>query len=127
MTIISIVNIFIGWIPVVIFNVTGIETIVWSQVPWNLVMLTNIFGIFYTALVVIGIGVTYPIFVTLGVLFGIPINAVVDVIVRGRSFSVIKIISTLLLVIGFSILLIPLEKAQKISKKITYFLTCKQA
>ena len=92
MTIISITNMFIGWIPVVIFNVSGIETIVWSQVPWNLLMLTDLFGLFYSSLVVIGIGVTYPIFISLGALFGLPINAVVDVIFRGQSFSVIKII-----------------------------------
>ena len=125
-TIIGIINIFIGWIPVVLFTLTGIETIVWSRIPWSPLMLANLFNIFYSAFVVIGIGVTYPIFVSLGVLFGIPINAIVDVIVRDRSFSIIKIISTLLLVIGFLILLIPLEKAQKISRKMIYLLTCRQ-
>ena len=126
MTIISVTNILMGWIPVVVFTVTGVETIVWSQIPWNSLMLTNLFATFYSSLVVIGVGVTYPIFISLGALFGIPINAVVDVIFRGQLFPVIKIISTLLLVIGFLILLIPLKKAQRISSKIIYLLTCRQ-
>lgn len=126
LTIISVTNIFIGWIPVLIFNLSGIETIVWSQIPWDLLMLATFFNIFYNAFVLIAVGVTYPIFVSLGVLFGIPINAIVDAIVRGQSYSVLKIISTLLLVLGFLILLIPLDKAQKISRRMIYFSTCMQ-
>ena len=125
-TIASLFNIFIGWIPVVIFNLAGIETIVWSKIPWSPLMLASLFNIFYTGLLVIGIGVTYPIFISLGALFGIPINAVVDTIARHQSFSIIKIISTLLLVVGFLILLIPQKKAQMISNKMIYLLTFRQ-
>ncbi|RDD37187.1 Solute carrier family 35 member F4 [Trichoplax sp. H2] len=125
LTIIGIINLLLGWISVIIFHYTGIENLVWSQIPWEPLMITNILNVLYSCCIVIGVAVTYPVFVSLGSLFGIPINAVIDAIVLKESFSVLKIFGTILLIAGFVILLIPLEKAKSISKKIINVLICR--
>ncbi|RDD37189.1 Solute carrier family 35 member F4 [Trichoplax sp. H2] len=126
LSIISVLNLLLGWISVIIFHFAGIENLMWSEVPWEPLMITNLFNMLYTGSVIIGVAVTYPVFISLGALFGIPINAVIDVIFRNESFSVLKIFSTLLLALGFLILLIPLEKAQWISKMPINLLMCRR-
>ncbi|EDV19067.1 uncharacterized protein TRIADDRAFT_62481 [Trichoplax adhaerens] len=126
LSIISVLNLLFGWISVIIFHFAGIENLMWSEVPWEPLMITNLFNMLYTGSVIIGVAVTYPVFISLGALFGIPINAVIDVIFRNESFSVLKIFSTLLLALGFLILLIPLEKAQWISKMPINLLMCRR-
>ncbi|RDD36704.1 putative thiamine transporter SLC35F3 [Trichoplax sp. H2] len=116
LTIISIINFLLGWIPVVIFHYTGFEKLTWSDIPWEPLMITDFCNMLNACFVVIGVAVTYPVFISLGSLFGIPINAVIDAIFRNESFSALKIVSTLLLAVGFLILLIPLEKAKSISR-----------
>ncbi|EDV19069.1 uncharacterized protein TRIADDRAFT_62483 [Trichoplax adhaerens] len=125
LTIISIINFLLGWIPVVIFHYTGFEKLTWSDIPWEPLMITNLFNMLHSCFVVIGVAVTYPVFISLGSLFGIPINAVIDAIFRNESFSALKIVSTLLLAVGFLILLIPLEKAKSISRTVVKLLTCR--
>ncbi|EDV28914.1 uncharacterized protein TRIADDRAFT_52260 [Trichoplax adhaerens] len=113
------------WIPIPILYFTGVEEITFSTFPWTAFFLC-IFTLFlYSILMILGINFTYPIYMSMGPLLGIPINAAIDVLVRNQTFSTTKIIGTMLLILGFLILTIPLSNILAISSK-TKLLLCKK-
>lgn len=62
----------------------------------------------------------------MGPLFGIPLNAVIDVIIRNHIFSAVKIVGTLLLILGFLILTVPISYSVAVSDKFKSLLLCKK-
>lgn len=65
---------------------------------------------------------TYPLFISLGIVLGIPINALADAIFRKKSFSGLKLVAGLLIIIGFSLMLVPDSYEDKLQSN----LTCKK-
>ena len=115
----------LSWIPVIILSSTGVDENLWSSIPWETLFIVVGISLADNCLLIFGIAVTYPIFISLGALFGLPLNSIIDAIARNLIFTEAKIFATMLLIAGFAILLIPTGKAQNISKKITNFILCK--
>lgn len=124
---IGVLTLCLSWIPVIILYSTGIEANLWSSIPWDNLLLVVGISLSYNFLLTLGIAVTYPIFTSLGALFGIPLNSIIDAIARNLAFTEAKIFGTILLIIGFAILLIPTKKAQIISKKLINYVSCKRS
>ena len=108
------------WPIVLLFHFIGFEVVDWDSMPWDNLNSIAGFGVIFNSLMIFGIAATYPIFISLGVLLGIPGNAVVDAVFRHIYFDYIKIIGALCICSGFLILLIPIEKAKQMSNVITY-------
>ncbi|EDV19383.1 uncharacterized protein TRIADDRAFT_33689 [Trichoplax adhaerens] len=112
------------WPVVLVFHVTNFEVIKWPDLPWDNLNSIAGLGVLFNSLLIFGIGITYPIFISLGVLLGIPGNAIVDLIFRQIYFDYIKVIGALCICCGFLILLIPEERALRISN--SFIAVCKK-
>ncbi|XP_041452607.1 putative thiamine transporter SLC35F3 isoform X1 [Lytechinus variegatus] len=86
---------------------TGFEQWDWNNMPWNYLCGSSALSVVFNFLINFGIAVTFPLFIALGTVVGIPLNAVVDLIFRGRGFGSWKIGGTILIVFGFLIMLMP--------------------
>ncbi|RDD36063.1 Solute carrier family 35 member F4 [Trichoplax sp. H2] len=122
---IGVISLFLSWIPVIMLSNIGVDINLWSTIPWGPLMVAVAFNVLYNFLVILGIAITYPIFVSLGALFGIPLNSIIDAVTRNLAFTEAKIFGTVLLILAFVILLIPTGKAIKISQKFTNIILCK--
>ncbi|EDV20478.1 uncharacterized protein TRIADDRAFT_61185 [Trichoplax adhaerens] len=107
-----------GWIFVLLFSATGFEALNWDVMPWDSLNLTAAFGVAIHALTFLGTAVSYPVFVAIGLLLGIPGNAIVDIAMHHVIFDYLKILGAILISCSFLILLIPEDKAITISKRI---------
>ena len=90
-----------------IFYYSGEELIVWSKIPWAYLCGTAVLGLVFNFLINFGVAFTFPLFISLGTLLGIPINAVVDSIWRHQAFGPLKAGAAVLIIAGFLIMLLP--------------------
>lgn len=74
-TLVGIFNILFCWPMVLLLYWTGVETIIWSEIPWGYITLAA--GCAFLANVVASFGVicTFEAFLTLGMFFAICISA----------------------------------------------------
>lgn len=108
------------WPIVLIFHFVGFEVLDWGNLPWDNLNSIAGFGVLYNSFMIFGIAVTYPVFISIGVLLGIPGNAIVDAVFRQVYLDNLKIIGALCICSGFLILLVPIEKAKQISNFLIY-------
>ena len=97
------------WPIIVIFHFTRYEEITWGNIPWKYLCGNAFLGIIFNFLINFGIAFTYPLFISLGTVIGIPINALTDVLFRGAAFGSYKIVAAFYIVIGFLFMLLPKE------------------
>ena len=60
-----------------------------------------------------GVSVTYPLFVSIGLVMPVPANLLVDMYLRGTVFTLFEVIGTILAVCALVILLIPMPAKAK--------------
>lgn len=97
------------WPIIVIFHYTHYEDFSWRHIPWKYLCGNAVLGLIFNFLINFGIAFTYPLFISLGTVLGIPINALTDLIFRGAEFGSYKIVAALAIVIGFLFMLLPRE------------------
>ena len=97
------------WPVIVIFHYTHYEEFNWRHIPWRYLCGNAILGLIFNFLINFGIAFTYPLFISLGTVLGIPINALTDFIFRGAEFGSYKIVAAFSIVIGFLFMLLPGE------------------
>ncbi|XP_062512860.1 solute carrier family 35 member F4-like [Corticium candelabrum] len=90
-----------------ILNATNSESLSASPIPWNYLVASAILSLFFNFFINFGIAYTYPLFISLGTVVGIPLNAFADEIFRDISFGAVKIEGSLFIIIGFLMLLLP--------------------
>lgn len=115
---------FLLWPIILILYFTHVETIEWDNLPWTFLCGSAALGVAFNFLVNFGIAFTYPLFISLGTVIGIPLNAIVDAIFRNRNFGPIKIGGSACIIVGFLIMLIGDEKSKQISDGIMRILCC---
>jgi len=113
LTLLGIVNIVIFWPVLFILDFYNYETLDWNMLPWKFLIGTGVMGAIFNYLVNFGISITYPLFISVGVLLGVPLSSIVDAIVRNSSFDWIKIIAVAMVLFAFILMLIPNEKLNK--------------
>lgn len=74
-TLVGLLNTLLAWPLVLLLYATGIETIIWSEIPWAYI--TGAAACAFLANIIVSFGVicTYEVFLTLGLFFAIPISA----------------------------------------------------
>ena len=97
------------WPIIVIFHYTHYEDLTWGRIPWNYLCGHAVLALVFNFLINFGIAFTYPLFISLGTVLGIPINALTDFVFRGAEFGGYKIVAAFSIVIGFLFMLLPSE------------------
>ncbi|XP_065678037.1 solute carrier family 35 member F4 isoform X1 [Hydra vulgaris] len=106
------------WPVVLIIAYYEYEVIEFSKIPWGFLIGTSLFGVVFNFLINFGISLTFPLFISIGALLGIPFNAVVDALFRGSKFGIYEIGAFLLIIFGFILMLIPNNILEKYEKKL---------
>ena len=108
------------WPVTLIFHFTNYkyEQIDWTDLPWVLLNGSGVLVLIFNFLVNFGIAFTFPLFIAIGTLLGIPINALADYIWRDKNFGAFKIVAALLIILGFLLMLIPNEILDRTEKKL---------
>lgn len=107
------------WPIIVIFHLTHYEDLTWRNIPWKYLCGHAFLGIIFNFLINFGIAFTYPLFISLGTVLGIPINALTDFLFRGSAFGGFKIVAASYVVIGFLFMLLPKEFEESLQQ--TFF------
>lgn len=105
----SLLSTVLFWPLIVIFHYTRWEEFKWEDIPWKYLCGNAVLGMIFNFLINFGIAFTYPLFISLGTVLGIPINAVTDYLFRGAAFGSYKIVAAFSIVIGFLFMLLPKE------------------
>ncbi|MBN3272055.1 S35F3 protein, partial [Polyodon spathula] len=120
LTILGGVNfVFFSFVPVILYftKVEYFDSI--DAVPWGYLCGVSVFLLTFNILVNFGIAVTYPTLISLGIVLGVPVNAVVDHCTSEISFNTVRVIAVLTISLGFLLLLLPEEWDQWIIKLLT--------
>lgn len=107
LTFLGLLNLVFLWPIMLILHYTNYEHMSWDTLPWDFLAGTGGLGLVFNFLINFGVALTYPLFISLGTVLGIPINAIADALFRGQSFGRFKIIASIMIVIGFVLLLLP--------------------
>jgi solute carrier family 35 protein F3/4 len=116
LTFLGLFNLLAFWPIVVILHFTHVEPL--SHVPWSYVCGSAGLGLLFNFFINFGIAFTFPIFISFGTILGIPINAILDSLVRKVPFEGWKLTATDLIVGGFMLMLIPISDSRRIHRKI---------
>jgi hypothetical protein len=74
-TLVGLLNAFLMWPLVLLLYFFGVETIIWSQIPWTKLMGSAALSLTANVLGNFGLIWTYDVFLTLGLFFAIPISS----------------------------------------------------
>nr|XP_039261793.1 putative thiamine transporter SLC35F3 [Styela clava] len=107
LTLLGLSNTLLMWTVSVCLYVAEVEKFGWSDIPWQAVNLSALLSLIFNFLVNFGIAYTYPLFISIAMMIGIPLNAGVDVIFRHGTFSAIRLVAAVLVFSGFAIMLFP--------------------
>ena len=94
--------------PIVLaFAFAGVEHVVWSEVPWAFLSFSALLSLVFNFAVNFGVAYCNPLFISIGMLIGIPLNAVADRVFHGTNFEGMKILASALICLGFLVMLLP--------------------
>lgn len=101
LTCLGLINLLGLWPIMEIMHFTRYEHIEWNAVPWPYLCACAVLSVMFNFLINFGIAFTFPLFISLGTVLGIPLNAVVDTIARGVEFTFLKGLGAAFIVLGF--------------------------
>ncbi len=91
-----------------------------AAVPWGYICISSALGVVFNFSINFGITYTFPLFISIGTLLGIPINAIVDFAVRKVNFFNWKFTATDFIIGGFMLMLIPPSDSEYIQNYIKH-------
>lgn len=100
-------NVIFLWILFLILYLTGVDTMVAATIPWMYLCVSAILGVIFNFLVNFGIAFTYPLFISIAMMVGVPLNAAVDVLIKDVTFNAWRLVGALVIIIGFGLMLLP--------------------
>nr|XP_055164831.1 putative thiamine transporter SLC35F3 isoform X1 [Nyctereutes procyonoides] len=110
LSILGVFNIlFITCIPVILYF-TKVEY--WSSfddIPWGNLCGFSVLLLTFNIVLNFGIAVTYPTLMSVGIVFSVPVNAVVDHYTSKIVFNGVRVIAIIIIGLGFLLLLLPEE------------------
>ncbi|KAK1339242.1 hypothetical protein QTO34_019920 [Cnephaeus nilssonii] len=101
--------IFISFTPIILYF-TKVEH--WSSftaLPWGCLCGMAGMWLVFNILVNVGVVLTYPILISIGTLLSVPGNAAVDLLKQEVIFNVVRLAATIIICIGFLLMLLPEE------------------
>lgn len=93
----------------------GKENYVLNDIPWSTLNMSAITGFFFNAFVNIGVGYTYPLFISIGTILGIPANILVDSLVHGNPIESWQIAGSVL--VGLAFIFLVFSKNEKVQNE----------
>ena len=103
-----------------ILTESKVETLVYEEIPWIFLILGSLASFSFNILINFGIAYTYPLFVSIGTIVGIPLNILVDIIINGEKVGWNQIVGACLIICGFVFLLINnylmIKKSEKLDE-----------
>ncbi len=105
-------------------HLTGVEPLV--NIPWTYLCISALFGVVFNFCINFGIAYTFPLFISLGTVLGIPLNAVVDALFRNVDFFGWKFPATDLIVGGFLLMLLPPNDSLCLQRGCVQAVSCKK-
>ena len=118
LTLLGLVNVVIFCTILFLMDYMEWEVISWDILPWTNLNGTALLSMVFNYLVNFGISVTFPLFISVGTMLGMPLNAAVDSLFRGKGFGLYKIISVFLIFGGFLLMLIPDGILSRLERKL---------
>lgn len=104
------------WPIALILHVLKVEEI--TNVPWLYLCASSALSVVFNLSINFGIAYTFPLFISIGTLLGIPLNAVVDQVLRNVTILNWKFPATEFIIAGFILMLLPPSDSQFIQNKI---------
>ena len=105
LTMLGLFSTFFLWPIAAILHIVGVEKVI--DVPWTYICASSVLGVAFNFSINFGIAYTFPLFISLGTILGIPINAVMDTVFRGVGIVNWKFVAIDLIVGGFLLMLLP--------------------
>ncbi|KAM4664631.1 solute carrier family 35 member F4 isoform 1-T1 [Discoglossus pictus] len=101
--------IFISCTPIILYFTKVEYWSSFSALPWG--YLCGIAGLWlaFNILVNVGVVLTYPILISIGTVLSVPGNAAIDLLKHEVIFSVVRLGATIIICIGFLLMLLPEE------------------
>ena len=111
------------WPILLVLHYTGVEKLV--DIPWGYLCAGSALGVTFNFCINFGIAYTFPLFISIGTILGIPLNALVDALFRHVDFVNWKFAATDLIVGAFLLMLLPPSDSEYIHKQVARIATCK--
>lgn len=103
---------------VLLWDKTGVETFeLPSHSKASMLMLNAGFDSIYNVLLLFGILITSPLFISVGSMLVMPASIVTDRLIHGTVMGPVGVCGAIVIVIGFSLLNIPQEDASRWMKR----------
>lgn len=74
-SLVGVLNALLAWPMIFILYATGVEIIVWSEIPWFLMTIASVCMLIANLIANFGVICTYEFFISLGIFLAIPISA----------------------------------------------------
>lgn len=110
MTCLGFLNLTINWVPALILALTGVETLHFAYAPWGPMIGAALLSMAFNFTINFGIALLNPLVVSVGMLCGIPLNTVIDILFRHLEATTLFIIGTCLIILSFLLIIIPYDK-----------------
>ena len=114
---------FVLWPIALVLHLTRVELL--RDIPWTYLCASSAAGLVFNFSINVGIAYTFPLFISLGTILGIPLNAIVDAAIRHVNFLNWKFPATDLIIGGFLLMLVPPSDSMYIHKKAVSLAKCK--
>ena len=128
LTCLGLLNLLCFWPVLEIMHFTHYERIYWDNIPWSYLCGSAALGLLFNFLINFGIAFTFPLFISLGTVLGIPLNAEADKIWRDTPFSWVKGAGSVMIIVGFILMTFPAKddksKEQSSTPQMTSALLC---
>ena len=118
LTLIGLTNTVLFWPILFLMDYMEWEVIIIKDIPWVNLNGTAVLNMIFNYLVNFGISITFPLFISIGTMIGLPLNAGVDFLFRDKGFDIYKILSVFLIVGGFLFMMIPSHRLARVERKI---------
>ena len=122
LTFLGLFNLLAFWPIVITLHFTGVEEIKFHYIPWLPLCVSALTSFAFNFLINFGIAFTFPLFISIGTILGIPLNAVVDIVIRNVDFLNWKITAATLIIGGFLLMLAPSNDSLFLHKRVAMVL-----
>nr|CDJ91199.1 Protein of unknown function DUF6 domain containing protein [Haemonchus contortus] len=109
MTCLGFLNLSCNWVPALTLVLTHVEHVEIAYVPWAPLLGASLLSLLFNFLINFGIALLHPLVVSVGMLMGIPLNTVIDVIFRHVDPTANFIGGTALIMSSFILIVFPYE------------------
>uniref|UniRef100_A0A1I7ZW50 EamA domain-containing protein n=1 Tax=Steinernema glaseri TaxID=37863 RepID=A0A1I7ZW50_9BILA len=109
----GLLNATVNIIPTAALYFSGIETIIWANVPWAPLVGSAILGLVFNFLINFGIALLHPLVISIGMLLGLPLSAIYDIAFRNVTATPKFLIGGSLILLSFVLIIVPLEELMK--------------